>query len=482
MPSAPVPCIVVIRPTSAADPCLLRGPSGALFPRLLAALGRVPGIGPVFVSAPASTPQAMRGQLAEAGLDVVYSAEEFPQHRIRALMAEKGLAQALALTSYSYLLDAGEIAELRRLHGTDGDITCTEDGLALDQLVLVSRRGIDALVADNPTGPVIPPYFHEYAQKGSRNLVLRQLAQPHGRARRFLCELLLDPARGLLPVDDLRAHFEDTPPGRWLSRESHDRLLLRLAGASGFEELGRALERVDETFRLFVAKQVRFMRRLKPLAVPGAHFLELGFGASLLSSLCLLDTFGRGTAVEPFLLNPEHPRYSLDLFRCLSRHYPRTLPYAAGNGGAVPEKRLDVRPCTVDQAGLGPGSLDFCFSHVVFEHVKPVEEVSRELHRLLKPGGVMIHEIGLMDHTKNSNNIEFEFLRHSRQEWLARDETTNLWRVNDFVELWSGLGFDVDVIERHVRVVPPTSLHPSWSGYAEQDLYCYKALVRAVRR
>ena len=126
--------------------------------------------------------------------------------------------------------------------------------------------------------------------------------------------------------------------------------------------------------------------------------------------------------------------------------------------------------------------LDFCFSHVVFEHVKPVEEVSRELHRLLKPGGVMIHEIGLMDHTKNSNNIEFEFLRHSRQEWLARDETTNLWRVNDFVELWSGLGFDVDVLERHVRVVPPTSLHPSWSGYAEQDLYCYKALVRAVRR
>ena len=482
MSLAPVPCIVVIRPTSTADPCLLRGPSGALFPRLLKALGRVPEIGPMFVSAPASTPQAMRGQLAEAGLDVDYSAEEFPQHRIRALMAGRGLDRALALTSYSYLLDAAEIAALLRLHGEDGDITCTEDGLALDHLALVSRRGIDALAADNPDSPVTPPYFQEYAQRGARNLTLRQLVRPQGRARRFLCELLLDPARGLLPVDDLRAHFEGLPPERWLCREDHDRLLLRLAGAQGFEELDRVLERVDEPFRKAVAKQVRFVRRLKPLALPGARFLELGFGASLLSSLCMLDVFGQGMAVEPYLANERHPAYSLDLFRCLSRHYPRTLPYAVGSDGEVPEKRLEVRPCAVDQAGLGPGSLDFCFSYVVFEHVKPVEEVSRELHRLLKPGGVMVHEIGLMDHTRNSNNIEFEFLRHSRAEWLARNESTNLWRVNDFVELWTGLGFDVNVVERHVRVVPPARLHPSWAGYADQDLYCYKALVRAVRR
>lgn len=477
-----VPCIVLIRPVSPEDPSLLADAGGPLLPRLLSALSRLPQIGEVRLSAPESVPWSLRRRLVAAGLTVDYCAREFPQHRLLALMDSLGLERALVLTSYSYLLDAGEIADLMRLHGPDGGVTATAPSLAMDHLALVSRGAVATLAESFPATPVTPLYFHEFAERCAARPTVRLLKRPQGQARRFLSELLLDTSRGLLPPDMLAAHFERLAPGDWLRRGAHDRLLLDLAGARDLGELGRVLEGFDEDFRRGVAKQVRFVRKLKPLVRPGARFLELGFGMSLLSSLCLLEGFGEAAAVEPYPQCPEHLEYSRELFRCLGRHYPRTLPLGAGEGAdASLSKRLDVHLKPLEELGLASGSLDLCFSHVVFEHVKPVEAVSRELHRLLRPGGVMLHEIGLMDHTRNSNNIEFEFLRHSREEWAALDQSTNLWRVNDFMDLWTRLGFSVDVVERHVRVLPPTSLHPSWAGYAEEDLYCYKALVRAVK-
>jgi hypothetical protein len=93
----------------------------------------------------------------------------------------------------------------------------------------------------------------------------------------------------------------------------------------------------------------------------------------------------------------------------------------------------------------------------------------------------MLHEIDFKDHADLAS-LSFEFLRHSKEEWAARNEITNLWRVNDFVNLWQGLGFAVDVLSRKVRKAPPQRLHPSWNGYADEDLYCYTALIRARKQ
>jgi len=72
--------------------------------------------------------------------------------------------------------------------------------------------------------------------------------------------------------------------------------------------------------------------------------------------------------------------------------------------------------------------------------------------------------------------------RRCKVEELGLDKITNLWRVNDFVNLWQGLGFAVDVLSRKVRKAPPQRLHPSWNGYADEDLYCYTALIRARKQ
>lgn len=40
----------------------------------------------------------------------------------------------------------------------------------------------------------------------------------------------------------------------------------------------------------------------------------------------------------------------------------------------------------------------------------------------------------------------------------------------------------VEVLKRDVRIVRPGRLHESWSGYADRDLYCHRALLKVVAR
>ena len=71
------------------------------------------------------------------------------------------------------------------------------------------------------------------------------------------------------------------------------------------------------------------------------------------------------------------------------------------------------------------GSVDFCFSRMVMEHVDDVPALSVELSRVMGPGGVMVHEIGFQDH-EDLSYIHFEFLKHSREEWAGMNKSTNL--------------------------------------------------------
>lgn len=137
--------------------------------------------------------------------------------------------------------------------------------------------------------------------------------------------------------------------------------------------------------------------------------------------------------------------------------------------------------CRLEEAQLDADSIDFCFSRMVLEHVDNVPEMSAEMERVMRPGGVMVHEIGLQDH-EDLSHIHFEFLKNSPEEWAAMKKGTNLLRVNDFVDIWTTLGFTCEVVKRDVREVPPRSLHPHWEPYCKEDLYCYRALIKATKR
>lgn len=59
---------------------------------------------------------------------------------------------------------------------------------------------------------------------------------------------------------------------------------------------------------------------------------------------------------------------------------------------------------------IADSSVDLCFSHAVLEHIRAdtFDEMSRELHRILKPSGCCTHNVDLKDHLGGGlNNLRF---------------------------------------------------------------------------
>lgn len=84
--------------------------------------------------------------------------------------------------------------------------------------------------------------------------------------------------------------------------------------------------------------------------------------------------------------------------------------------------RIDYRcPADAVACGLPDASMDVVVSSNVLEHVPPraLEAIHREMHRVLRPGGLAIHRIDLSDHFSHNNArvSALNFLKFSEEEW-----------------------------------------------------------------
>jgi len=99
-------------------------------------------------------------------------------------------------------------------------------------------------------------------------------------------------------------------------------------------------------------------------------------------------------------------------------------------------------------AHLNDQSVDFCFSNAVLEHIpkKDMATLSRELLRVLRPGGICVHRVDLQDHLGGQlNNLRFpERIWESR---LFRNAGfyTNRIRFGEMVTLFEQAGFTCKV-------------------------------------
>lgn len=476
----PLPCILLARPTAEDDPALLRHQGRPLLPPVLQELQAQGLAGPVILSVSEAVPQEIRQRLAGWGLDVRVHPSDRPQERLPALMAELDLPAALVTTPYAYLLQAEAIRDAARAVQDGADLAFTRGVTAARFLLALNRRAAEAL-AGLPGHPVAPFAFPRKLARFPE-LRLQPLDGLEEPGEQFLWELFYAGERSVLPVEHLAAFQAGAPGKEWFQAGAQQDFLKRLHGVDGWSALNAPLQRlasVQSAKRM--AMHIHYLKRIREhLPQKGGRFLEIGYGRTPATSCLLAGLFETGVAVEPYNHSEVGFPETLALFDLLVRDFPTLLPLQPRVADWNPRRQVDFRRCKAEELGLPDGSIDFCISRVVLEHVKNLEEFSRELWRVLKPGGVMLHEIDFKDHDDVSS-VSFEFLRHSKEEWAALDKITNLWRVNDFVALWESVGFRVEVLSRDVRRVPPARLHPSWQGYAEEDLYCYGAILRATK-
>ena len=472
--------IVPVRPLSPVDPALLMFKGDYLLPKMLQSLRDQGHVSRIILSLSAVVPQAIQDRLSAWGLELHVSVSDFPQVRIMEIMTSLKPNAAVVLTPYSMLLD-GRILEHAWegvLHG-DVDAVYPENVIASRFFMVLNRTAAEALQRfdDYP----VPPFAFPAKLKNG-NVRIESITGLETSAEQFLWELIYGGERTMLPGEILGPWIETTPPAKRHKTESFHRLLRSVHGLDQWQDLEPFLERLkpfQPVKRL--AMMVNYLRRIDSYIPKGGRFLEIGYGKTPITACLLSRLFDSGIAVEPFDHHDEAFTAALAFFEYLSRRYPGWLGFdhtRASNGDFG--DRVAFRQSRVEDLELPANSIDFCTSRMVFEHVADPEELSREIYRILKPGGSMLHEIGFNDH-EDLSSINFAFLCHSREEWTRMEKGTNLWRISDFTALWEAIGFRVEILTREQRHAPPTSLHPAWQNYAADDLYCYLALIRATK-
>ena len=107
-----------------------------------------------------------------------------------------------------------------------------------------------------------------------------------------------------------------------------------------------------------------------------------------------------------------------------------------------PEKFVSLSPLPAEEVGLTENSVDLIFSFSVLEHVKKPRELIRNTFRMLNPGGLAVHGIDLRDHS--DFNKPLDFLAYSPDDYLIKTPATeNRWRASDFLDCFTGEGFEL---------------------------------------
>jgi SAM-dependent methyltransferase len=176
------------------------------------------------------------------------------------------------------------------------------------------------------------------------------------------------------------------------------------------------------------------VRRYEPR--PPASVLEIGPGANLGPLFCFVAGGVTRAAGVDIATAGERPRefYALlrDYLACVEgwrwwRHfvtvsYPNVIFPATGDDLDVDQtlKKIEyVSPVSSAALPFPDSTFDLVYSVAALEHVEDPRQTVAEILRVLRPGGMAIHEIDLKHH---GSPDPLRFLEWSDEEWFSRTE------------------------------------------------------------
>jgi SAM-dependent methyltransferase len=197
---------------------------------------------------------------------------------------------------------------------------------------------------------------------------------------------------------------------------------------------------------------------LLPMPFVGARVLELGPG--------------RGTGLMRAALSAGVASYAaVDV-----------APYLTGD--EVPEG-IDYRVATDATLPWPDGSFDLVWSVSVLEHVREPEALLAEVHRVLRPGGFQVADLGLYDHyhARHDHDRMYQMLRYPSWLWDAmtsrRSSWTNRIRWSGWLTRFDDAGFSVVAVHERREPVDPAVFrtHRYLAHLSDDDLLVASADV-----
>lgn len=159
-------------------------------------------------------------------------------------------------------------------------------------------------------------------------------------------------------------------------------------------------------------------------------------------------------------------------------------------------KRLNIRIIIGDARKIDrpDESFDLINSNNTFEHIYPeiLIDIVKEFKRLLRPTGIMSHQIDMSDHFAHlDKSISiYNFLKYSDKQWSMIDNTIqpqNRLRVSDFREIFKDLKLEI-LFEQNrdgdidlIKQLRPLLDH-KYKSYSDADLAVSHSLFVLKKR
>lgn len=479
------PGIYLIRPQTLSDPSLIKIDGEFLLPKVSKALLWQKILTEVVVCIPESIPGHIKELLGTWDLPLIIANAEFPAARLNEVIHRYDYDIVACFIAYNYLISGAAVkTAFQMVTGKEADFVYPSHVITAKHFSVMNRAAIKRLCAQSHL-PLPPNRFHQKLEENPGDLRVLALNNLESAGERFLWDLYYVGEREIIPEKILKSHFKETAREQWFDPRKFKALLANDLHIENWDWLDEYLSdntHVASQGRSFAAQFSWYRRWQKYLPTDKERFFEIGFGNFPITSFLLLNRIRTGLALEPCGYSAQGVSQALNLCDLLDNKIPSLFSWDNNNCHTLGRAsyRLQLANSQLEKMVLPGNSFDFCFSKTVFEHVMDVESLSREMYRLMRPGSTMIHEIDFSDHSDGST-VHFSFLKYSKADWLQMQQTTNLWRINDYIELWEKLGFRTKVLSMENTQLNPPVIHNSWHDYSEEDLLCHTAVIRAVR-
>jgi hypothetical protein len=211
-----------------------------------------------------------------------------------------------------------------------------------------------------------------------------------------------------------------------------------------------------------------FQKHFEQVSLPSQFIsLELGPGDSLLSALIAKVHGGSVTYLVDSgnYADQSVQNYKLaEQFLRINQHSSQFFLTSTSNHNSLEEicKAYSCNYYTsglVDLRLLKSESVDFIWSQAVLEHIPRSQFVDTmsELRRIIRPDGICSHVVDLKDHLGGAlNNLRFPEKLWESNFMASSGFYTNRIRYSEMLEIFSQIGFSVEIVNIHSWESIPT--------------------------
>lgn len=220
-----------------------------------------------------------------------------------------------------------------------------------------------------------------------------------------------------------------------------------------------------------------FSVRIPNGKIEGAHILELGPGGSIGFGLLALENGAKHyTAIDDGLHTFVEDKLLQRYTKLLRGNTDALNDYFSVSPNGKSEYRSEkIAFSAIDQESRYPlpaASIDIIYSCAVLEHVHDLDLCFAEMSRVLRPGGIMYHEVDLRDHIFSQQSLFFLTLsdRWFRTLFQNTGGYVNRKRTSYYRDL--AAKYDFSVISLEGKNESPTPIVPRKivNQYSKEDL------------